>query len=1121
MPLELRLLGPLEVRRDGAPVRLPAKQRTLLAALALGRGRVVSVDQLIEALWPAKRPSDARHALEMHASRLRGLLGEEATVEARAPGYVLELDPAQIDVNRFEQLIGELRDVLDVDPARAAARAGDALSLLRGAALADFAYETFAQEEIARLEELRLEAEDARIEAELRLGRSGELIGEIEALIAAAPLRERRRGQLMVALYRAGRQADALDVYTQTRVVLLEELGLEPGPALRDIQQAILRQDPALAIGSAPLAEAALSRRTVSVVTVDPDLPLDIDPEEHERSRRRVVELVDRVAEQLDADRPDELVLAFAQEDHVERSRAAADALRDVVGSRIGVAAGEALVGPGVVSGPLIERARRVAEEGTADEPGIELVRREDGPFVGRAAELARLRAARAALVVGPPGIGKSRLAAELDGGLRVVSGRCTAFGAPPALPLRDIATALGEPAELDRISADEVPLTFRRLCERSAPLVVVFDDVQWASELVVETIEHLIERTNGDIRVVCLAREELLEERPTILPSAERLLLGPLSGADAAALAEALGARDPSLAARAEGNPLFIEQLLAHAAESDDALPSTLQALLNARLDRLPAVERLVVERAAVSGREFDGETVGRLLDGPSPRRALASLTRRGFLEPIAGAAAFEERFRFRHGLIHEAAYQSVPKAERSRLHEAVADVHDARGGFDELVGFHLEQAALLRPDRDRHSQRLAEDAGRKLAAGGITRWKRHDTPGAVRLLERAIRLLPTEHPQRADLLCELASAVNTVGDRERAIKLLAAARQADEGRVRLRAELEQALVESLSDAGDVDRVLELATRAVPVFEAVGDDRSLGRAWMLAGWVRGGALGRHEEWLEAAERAVTSYRRAGWPTSTVIGHIATALYFGPTPVGQAIDRCRALLEFEVADLASEASVYAHLGGLHAMACEFDEAARCLDESRAMYLDLGRRPSLLATWAPIAARAARYRGEPDAAVATYLETCEELLAANAGFHLSTQAAELADLLCELERHDEAETWTAVAERHAQRADRQGAVCALIARAHLLASADSDDAEDRARDAVALAEQTDELNLRGAARLALAAVLERRGSDTAPDERARAVAEFEAKGNAAAVQSMKLTRPAATSPADTP
>src|SRR4029077_7624911 len=146
-------------------------------------------------------------------SRLRILIGDDLPLVARPPGYILEVDPQAIDSVRFEQLLEEARDALGIDPARASARASDALALWRGDAYADFAFESFAQEEIARLEELRQQAEEERIEAELALGRSSELVGELEALVVAAPLRERRRGQLMLALYRAGRQADALEAF--------------------------------------------------------------------------------------------------------------------------------------------------------------------------------------------------------------------------------------------------------------------------------------------------------------------------------------------------------------------------------------------------------------------------------------------------------------------------------------------------------------------------------------------------------------------------------------------------------------------------------------------------------------------------------------------------------------------------------------------------------------------------------------------------------------------------------------------------------------------------------------------------------------------------------------------
>src|SRR3954454_6722643 len=289
MGVEFRVLGPLEIRRDGAPVPLRAPaQRTFLAALLIRHGRVVSVDSLAEALWPGEQPRSPRHALEMNASRVRRLLGDDAAVVARPPGYELQVDPQAIDSVRFERLLAEAREV---DPARAAARAADALALWRGPAFADFTFAGFAHEEIVRLDELRQEAEEERMAAQLAAGRGAELIGELEALVAAEPLREQRWGQLMLALYRAGRQADALAAYNDARKRLDDEVGLEPRPELRELQRAILCQDPALDVAVAGRAVGTAELRPASVVAVEPGISLELDPEEHERQKREAAEL--------------------------------------------------------------------------------------------------------------------------------------------------------------------------------------------------------------------------------------------------------------------------------------------------------------------------------------------------------------------------------------------------------------------------------------------------------------------------------------------------------------------------------------------------------------------------------------------------------------------------------------------------------------------------------------------------------------------------------------------------------------------------------------------------------------------------------------------------------------
>jgi predicted ATPase/DNA-binding SARP family transcriptional activator len=237
--MEFRILGPLEVLEDGRSVKLGgAKQRALLAVLLLHANRVVSTDALLEALWGDRPPETAPKALQVYVSRLRKTLGAERIVTASS-GYRIAVEPGEFDLERFRTLV-------------AAGSFHQALGLWRGDALADFAYEPFAQSEIARLEELRLACLERRIEADLASGDHAALVGELEQLVRAHPLRERLRAQLMLALYRSGRQADALDAYQDAYTALSEQLGIEPSKGLRDLQQAILNQDPKLEPARSP-----------------------------------------------------------------------------------------------------------------------------------------------------------------------------------------------------------------------------------------------------------------------------------------------------------------------------------------------------------------------------------------------------------------------------------------------------------------------------------------------------------------------------------------------------------------------------------------------------------------------------------------------------------------------------------------------------------------------------------------------------------------------------------------------------------------------------------------------------------------------------------------------------
>jgi DNA-binding SARP family transcriptional activator len=281
--LEFRLLGPLEVRREGQPLSLGGvRQRALLALLCLHRGEVIAVDRIIDEIWGESPPPSARHMVEVYVSKLRQLLGSPGVV-TRSPGYLLDTSLESVDVHWFEALVAEGEEASTAgEPQSAASRFASALALWRGSPLADFTFEPFAQGEITRLEELRLLAEEGRIDAEISLGRSAELVGELEQLVALAPFRERFRAQLMLVLYRAGRQADALEAYRRARQTLVEELGVEPGEELRDLEHAILAQEAWLGGATRVRTRVARgeSRRVVTLVLAELAVSgPDADPE--------------------------------------------------------------------------------------------------------------------------------------------------------------------------------------------------------------------------------------------------------------------------------------------------------------------------------------------------------------------------------------------------------------------------------------------------------------------------------------------------------------------------------------------------------------------------------------------------------------------------------------------------------------------------------------------------------------------------------------------------------------------------------------------------------------------------------------------------------------------------
>jgi DNA-binding SARP family transcriptional activator len=1223
---ELRLLGPFEVSRGGLPVPVGGpKPRALLAALALEAGRVVSADRLVEDLWPAEAPETAGHAVQVYVSQLRRALGTDA-ISTRKPGYVLELDRDRIDVHRFARLADEGRAALQGgDPAAAESALREALALWRGSALLDFTYEPFAQAEIARLEELRLVALEERVDADLELGRHAELVAELEALVNAQPLRERPRTQLMLALYRAGRQADALAAYRAARETLVEELGIDPGPGLRELEAAILRQDESLRRPDtvAPVTRMQF-RRLVTILFVDVvesmALAEALDPEALGRVLQRYFETASsaltRHGGTVEKYAGDAVMAAFGipvshEDDALRAARAALDVRagiaalseqleqehglglevriglesgevvatetdarqRLVTGEAVGVAArleegasaGEIAVGE--VAGRLIDHAAELEPLGEVEirgkrEPvsayllhGLRPVapafeRRLDAPLVGRKRELAALRkrlklavdtgTLRATVVLGPPGVGKSRLVAELGRrgrGVTVLWGRCLSYGDGITYwPLREVLEQASAGEERDAVlaalaaptppPAAEIALLFRRLCERLAreqPLVLVLDDAHWAEPTLLELIEQLVDRGEGPILLACVAREELLEARPGFLgdrENAARVELGALTAEETDALLDGLGGailesdQHARIVDAAEGNPFFLEQLLALSLEGglgERGLPETIQALLAARLDRLGPGERAVLERGSVVGKEFTADDVTALLEphaAPTADTHLRTLSARGFVRPGPGG------FAFRHVLVQEAVYRAAPKRLRAELHERYADRLDAItpdvADLDEFVGHHLEQAQRLLGElgeSDRRTARLAEDGGRRLGEAGLRAFKRGDMHATVNLLGRATSLVSEDAPLRQLLLAELGIALRNSGDSARALEVLGAAteaaRAAGDRRLELRAKIEREYVLLQAEAGTTaDALLAAAAEGIPIFEAVGDDRSLGRAWLLSGFLRGGHLGQHEAWKEAAERALVHYARSGWPTSSCVGEIAAALHYGPTPVEEALARCDELVGDPATDSVGRANVTVYTAGLVAQLGDFDRARALVADARETFDDLGQRTAATNSCSTVLGEIELLAGDWASAELVLRELCAELEQLEDLSHLASRAGDLADALYLQGRVDEAGEWTRVAETHASEDDFDAALRWRPVRALVHASqGEHDQAERLARESARQAELGDGLNRQARVHASFGEILRLAGrSEEAAGAFDRAVELYEQKGN---------------------
>jgi DNA-binding SARP family transcriptional activator len=661
--VEFRILGPLEVREGDRVLPLGAgQQRALLAILLLRANEAVSRDQLIDELWGEAPPSTAAKALQGHVSALRGVLEPERkrgaggdVILTRGSGYELRLEDDQLDLGIFERLRSEGQAALtDGEPQRAAERLREALGLWRGPPLADFLYEPFAQAEIARLEELRVATLEDRLEAELACGRHQQFIGELEALVQKHPTRERLRGLLMLALYRAGRQAEALDAYQAGRTVLVEELGIEPGRRLRELQQAILKQDPSLDLQPAP----------------------------------------------------------------------------------------------------------EQAHEAPA------------GAFVGRDAELAQLRAGldnamggrgQLFLLVGEPGIGKSRLADELirharGRGAHVLTGRCWEAGGAPAYwpwtqslrgyirqvdahvlgaqlgtgaaelaqivpELHEILPNLREASSVEssgaRFRLFDATAEFLRAAAETRPLVLVLDDLHAADEPSLLLLQFLA-RELGTARLLVIGAARDVDPVPGEAlsgmlaevarePGTRRLSLSGLGEDDVAEFVQLTASEIASdelvtaLHEETEGNPLFLGEIVrllsVEGVRSDSTsgvqvvVPQSVRDVIARRLTHLSKECNDLLAIASVLGREFAVGALARVSD-VSKDDVLETLSEAMVARVVSDVPGGPGRLRFAHVLMRDTLYDALTPARRVRLHgQAVAALEALYG---EEPGPHLAELAL-----------------------------------------------------------------------------------------------------------------------------------------------------------------------------------------------------------------------------------------------------------------------------------------------------------------------------------------------------------------------------------------------------------------------------------------
>jgi DNA-binding SARP family transcriptional activator/tetratricopeptide (TPR) repeat protein len=1240
----VRILGPFQLEDGGRQITVGGvRQRAVLADLVLNANEVVPSEQLLLDLWGEESPPSAANALQAAISRLRRVLPAGRLITT-APGYMLRLFPAELDAARFRELIFEGRDALAAGAAPEAVQLLDqAMTLWRGPPLTDFRYEPFAQAEMARLEELQLACLEERNEANLALGSAGTLTADLGRMVTDHPLRERLRGQFMLALYRSGRQADALETYRQFRSTLMEELGLEPSSALRELQAAILHHDSLLARGPAN-SGAPQARRPVTVLSVAlqiaPGSGVTLDPEAHGVVNEHVVSgltaVLERHGGKLAASDSGHLmgvfgVAALHEDDALRAARASlearetltaeADALPRQYGAslvyRFGLATGEALVGgpdPLGFAGDVGVRAVMLAEAAApgqilissqtqqlaagaieTDNAGPDrfllrsapaglrpLAVRLDAPLVGRGDEIRSLEAAYAratrervtmtVTVIGEAGLGKTRLVREfarrVSREARVLTGRCLPYGEGITFwPLREVVRQAGSgddsparikdlvaeevdgiavaeqlhralgPGSQGRTAATEIFWAARRFLEtlaRQQPVLVLFEDLHWAEPTFLDLVESLgLRPGRSPIVVVCNARPELLDQRPAWAAEADRspsIQLAPLGEAPAAALLDSLSAghritssTQARLIDTAGGNPLYLEQLAVSLSEQSGsdirpALPPTIEALLSARLQRLGPGPSSVLVRAAIVGKDFGEREIMELLpvEARAPlNRNLQTLVAKGLVQPGPGRSAHQE-YSFRHNLIQEAVYRSIPKSLRAELHHRYADwlevsVSKSFPARSEILGYHLEQSVRYRTElwrTDPESAALSHRAADYLETAGYAAHDRGDDVAALNLLDRTAALLPADAPVLGRLYTSLGTALIEAGQFGRAKDALdhalrITAAHGDE-RQYAHARVETLLLHLKLNPDEAEMEI---TQSLPglcrEFEANQDDLGICRTLQLEAalfWNHARSGAAENAWLRAADvaRKVNDQRQL----ADIVSWLSSAALWGPTPAPEGIKRCMDYLDEIGNHPIGKVGILLNMAGLYAMQDEFTVAQETFNTAKSLLETLG--PTMTAAITQPAALIAMLARDPVTAERYLRLEYDSLYQMGERRFLATTAAILGRAIAAQgpSRYDEAMQLIAVSREAAADEDLSAQAIGRGLYARILADRGRyREAEELARSAAAISAQTDLLSEHADTLLELSHVLAAAGQVSEAHSTAnRALELYQRKGN---------------------